>query len=351
MPRYIGLDVHKATCTMVILGPSGKKVGNSHVVETNAELLVDLLKTIPRTRHLCFEEGTQSAWLYEVLSPHVDEIAVTVKRERHGNKDDDRDAFDLADKMRTNSLEVRVYKDVGRYGRLRELCKVHLMQVRDSVRVQNRILSLYRSRGIATSDSLYHADNRAEWIGKLPTGMQTSAESLLRQYDAVEPLRRESEKTMVKEARRHPEAKLLATVPGLGPIRVAHLMSIIVSPHRFRTRAQLWQYAGLGVVMRSSSDWVQGNDGTWRKDLVQQTRGLTRRHNHELKSIFKGAATTVIGQANSDCPLHRHYDSMLHNKTKPNLAKLTLARQIAAVTLAIWKKEIAFDPAKLTKPS
>jgi len=60
MARYIGLDVHKATCTMVILGPSGKGVGQ-HVVETNAELLVDLLRTIPRTRHLCFEEGTQSA--------------------------------------------------------------------------------------------------------------------------------------------------------------------------------------------------------------------------------------------------------------------------------------------------
>ena len=307
MARHIGLDVHKATCTMVILGPSGKKLG-SHVVETNAELLVDLLKTIPRTRHLCLEEGTQSAWLYEALSPHVDEIVVTVKQERRGNKDDERDAFDLADKMRTNSLAVRVYKNVGRYGRLRELTKVHGMQVRDSVRVQNRILSLYRSRGIDTSDSLYDPDERAEWIGKLPPRMQTSAESLLRQYDAVEPLRRESEKTMVKEARKQPEAKLLATVPGLGSIRIAYLMAIIVSPHRFRTRAQLWQYAGLGVVMRSSSDWVQGNDGKWRKDMVQQTRGLNRHHNHDLEAIFKGAATTVIGQAHKECPLYRHYE-------------------------------------------
>ena len=322
------------------------------MVETNAELLVDRLKTISRTRHLCFEEGTQSAWLYEVLSPHVDETVVTVKQERRGaNKDDARDALELADKLRTNSLKVRVYKEVGRYGRLRELTKVHGMQVRDSVRLQNRILSLYRSRGIDTNDSLYHPDHRAEWIGKLPARMQTAAESLLRQYDAVEPLRRETEKTMVKEARKQPEAKLLATVPGLGAIRVAYLMSIIVSPHRFRTREQIWQYAGLGVVMRSSSDWVQGGDGKWRKDQVQQTRGLTRHHNHELKAIFKGAATTVIGQAHKDCPLHRHYERMLENKTKPNLAKLTLARQIAAITLSIWKKEVAFDAAKLNKPS
>jgi len=95
---------------------------------------------------------------------------------------------------------------------------------------------------------------------------------------------------MVKEARKQPEAKLLATVPGLGPIRVAYLMAIVVSPRRFRTREQLWHYAGLGVVMRSSSDWVQGDDGKWRKDMVQQTRGLTRHHNHDIKATFTAAA-------------------------------------------------------------
>jgi hypothetical protein len=125
----------------------------------------------PETEHLCFEEGTQAAWLYETLSLHVDETVVTVKRERRGHKDDQRDAFDLADKLRPNSLEVRVYKDVGRYGRLRELSRVDRMQVRDSVRVQNRVLALYRSRGTDTDDSLYKPDQRQAWIGKLPDRM------------------------------------------------------------------------------------------------------------------------------------------------------------------------------------
>ena len=158
---------------MVVVGPSGKKL-RTHVVETNASVLVELRKTIPRPRHLCFEEGTQSAWLYEVLAPHADETVVTLKQERRGNKDDERDAFSLADSLRTNSIKVRVYKDVGRYGPLRELCRVHTMQVADSVRVQNRILSLYRSRGIATSDSLYNPEQRADWIGLLPNRRRAS---------------------------------------------------------------------------------------------------------------------------------------------------------------------------------
>ena len=139
MSKYIRLDVHQASCTMVILGPSGKKLG-CHVVQTNAKLLVNLLKGIPTPRHLCFEEGTQSAWLYETLAPHVDETVVTVKRERRGSKDDQRDALELAERLRTNSIEVRVYKEVGRYGRLRELSKMHLIQVRD-----RRIVSILPS--------------------------------------------------------------------------------------------------------------------------------------------------------------------------------------------------------------
>ena len=50
------------------------------------------------------------------------------------------------------------------------------MQVSDSVRVQNRILTLYRSRAIATSDSLYKQEQRADWIGMLPNRMQRTNE-------------------------------------------------------------------------------------------------------------------------------------------------------------------------------
>jgi hypothetical protein len=48
---------------------SGKRL-TSHVVETNGQALVEQLKMIPGNKHVCLEEGTQSAWVYEILSPH-----------------------------------------------------------------------------------------------------------------------------------------------------------------------------------------------------------------------------------------------------------------------------------------
>jgi hypothetical protein len=79
---------------------------------------------------------------------------------------------------------------------------------------------------------------------------------------------------------------------------------------------------------------------------VQQTRGLTRKRQPVLKAIFKGAATTVITQL-VDHPLHVEYQRRLQAGIKPNLAKLTLARRIAAIVLSMWKHEEVYDPARL----
>jgi hypothetical protein len=353
MARYIGIDAHTASCTVAVVGPSGKHLG-CHVVETHANVLVEVIKTIPRPRYLCFEEGTHSSWLYEMLAPHADQTVVAGVGERQsprGPKDDERDAFSLADKLRTNSIETRVFKDVGRYGKLRELARVYGMQVGDSVRVQNRINSLYRAWGIQTPSggAIYDPERRAEWIAKLPDKAQPVARLLSQEYDAIELLRTDAEKQLRTEAHRHPITKRLETIPGLGSIRVARLVPIIVSPHRLRTKRQLWQYAGLGIVMRSSSDWVKDTSGAWCRQAVQKTRGLNRRHNSTLKAIFKGAATTVVQRADSTCPLYQHYRSLVEHKTKPNLAKVTIARQIAAITLAVWKKEETYVAANVKK--
>jgi hypothetical protein len=75
--------------------------------------------------------------------------------------------------------------------------------------------------------------------------------------------------------------------------------------------------------------------------------GLNRNFNRTLKRIFKGAATTVIQRARPEEPLYRHYQQLLEGGTKPNLARLTIARQIASITLSMWRSEEVYDPGKL----
>ena len=348
MERYIGLDVHAASTTFAVIGESGKRLG-THIVETNGQALVEQLKSIPGKRHVCLEEGTQSAWIYEILSPHAEEVVVAMVPESRGQKSDERDAFHLAEQLRTGAIKKRVFKEVGAYKTLRELGHTHAMVVQDVVRVQNRIEALYRSRGVAVSGkSVYAEKGREEFLEKLPEASRGAAKTLYAQYDAVEEIRRQAEKELVKEAHRHPISRVLESCPGLGPIRVAQLIPIVVSPMRFRTKRQFWSYCGLGIVMRSSSDWVPTKDGGWVRAKVQQTRGLNLNHNHTLKSIFKGAATTVITQLETE-PLRQDYQRLITAGTKPNLAKLTIARKLAAIALSMWKSKEKYDPTKHRK--
>ena len=100
--------------------------------------------------------------------------------------------------------------------------------------------------------------------------------------------------------------------------------------------------------MRSSSDWVRAKDGAWSRAEVQKTRGLNLNHNPTLKDIFKGAATTVITQLETE-PLHQDDKRLIAAGTKPNLAKLTIARKLAAIALSMWKSKEKYDPTKHRK--
>ena len=64
MDRYLGLDGHSQSCTLVVKGPSEKRL-QSMLVETNGQALVQAVRSIPGRLHLCLEEGELSAWLCE----------------------------------------------------------------------------------------------------------------------------------------------------------------------------------------------------------------------------------------------------------------------------------------------
>jgi hypothetical protein len=263
-----------------------------------------------------------------VLEPHVEDLVVAGVRKSRGPKSDKLDAFALAEQLRIGSLETVVYKGRGRFRRLGHLARAHGFVVRDATRVKNRLKSVYRSRGVwpGKGRSVYGKGEREGWLAKLPEATRPLAELLYEEHDALVALNAKAEKALLAEARKHREWHVLKTCPGLGPIRTAELLPVVVTPYRFRSRSGFWAYCGLGIVMRSSSDWVRAPSGEWVKTAVQRTRGLNQNFNHTLKGIFKGAATTVIGRADDE-PLYRHYERLLEGGTKPNLAKLTLARQ------------------------
>jgi transposase len=75
------------------------------------------------------------------------------------------------------------------------------------------------------------------------------------------------------------------------------------------------------------------------------TRGLNRNHNRRVKEVFKGAATAATVRPG---PWQDFYPGMIQRGMEAELARVTLARKFAAITLRLWKTGELFDPTKLT---
>jgi hypothetical protein len=126
----------------------------------------------------------------------------------------------------------------------------------------------------------------------------------------------------------------------LRPIRAAVLLGILQTPHRFRTKRQLWTCSGLGIETESSADHRRVNGPLARSKKHAAIRGLNRNCNHDLKNVFKGAA---IVAASKPGPFQEFYTALLTKGIRPEMARLTLARKIATIVLIVWKRGACFD--------
>jgi transposase len=329
------------------LNAEGKLVMES-VVETSAATILDFLKGLRGQVEVTFEEGTHAAWLYDVFKKTKAQVIVCDPRKNRllqdGHKSDKVDARKLAQLLRGGLLSP-VYHGEHGVRDLKELVRSYEYLVEDSTRVMNRIKALYRSRAISCAGTeVYKVRQRESWLTKLQgAGVRARAERLYSELDHLSGLRRDARKALIAESRRHPASKLLSKVPTLGPVRVAQLISAVVTPHRFRGKRQFWSYCGLAVVTRSSGDHQLVGEQVRRKKRAPETRGLTRSHNRTLKYVFKSAALTA-----SRCePFKKWYAELLGRGLRPELARVTMARKIAAITLAVWKAGENFDSSKL----
>ena len=66
LTKYIGMDVHKAMTVIVVLDSEGKVLAEA-VIQTKGSTILDFFKSQRGSLHVAFEEGTQAAWLYDLL--------------------------------------------------------------------------------------------------------------------------------------------------------------------------------------------------------------------------------------------------------------------------------------------
>jgi hypothetical protein len=168
--RYIGLDVHRDTVSAAVLDKEGKLVMQS-VLATRAPAILDFLGGIQGTLQVTFEEGTHSAWLYDLLVRRVARLVVCDPRKnallKSGNKGDLIDARKLAELLRNHSLSP-VYHGENSALEMQHRTRSYTTLTEDTTRVMSRLKALFRSQAIhCPGKKLFRPDYRESYLTQL----------------------------------------------------------------------------------------------------------------------------------------------------------------------------------------
>ena len=123
---------------------------------------------------------------------------------------------------------------------------------------------------------------------------------------------------------------MLQTIPGVGPVISALMISTIIDPNRFPDKRKLWKYAGLGVRR------------CWTSDPKYAKTGGSKSGNRVLKyAAMEAAILCKIG----DNSLHRQWNKLVDDGLKPAMAQRTVARKILVIAWKMWKNgEVYCEP-------
>lgn len=256
---------------------------------------------------------------------------------QHGKKNDTIDAERMALAVEQRRLpEAHVLSEDRQQLR-------HLVMTRRTL-VESRSTLVTTVRGLATS--LGCALPRCESAsfaammsgGELPDRLRQLASPLLAVFLPTEAKLRELDVRLEEICARDPLAQKLMTAPGVGPVVASMFISVIDGAHRFGNARQVTSY--LGLVPRENSSGSSG----------QRLGAITKQGNPYLRSLLVQSAWVLMRKSNIADPLARWGLAVAERRGR-KIAAIAVARRLAAILWAMWKRDVAYDPAHVAELS
>jgi len=258
----------------------------------------------------------------------------------HGRKTDRIDAEVLA-----RALDKNAIPQAHELSHERQELRITLV-VRNTL-VQSRADLVVQARGVARSFGVPLPSCNAENFARTLDGMvipqpiavhvaalRAAITTLDAQIDAVDA-------RLVEMCRRDPTVALLMTAPCVGVIVAAAFVSVVddssdgASESRFDSAHTLESYLGL----------VPSEDTTGGRRRLGQ---ITKRGNRYLRAMLVEAAWGILRSKTTKDPLVA-WGKSLAARTKPKIAAVAVARKLAGVLWAMWRRRRPYDANWQTK--
>lgn len=255
---------------------------------------------------------------------------------QHGTKTDRRDALALALALERGNIPVAHVLSPERRTMRDELStRAALVQAR--AQFVTTVRGLVRAHGhLLPSSSVEAFTRRVRAVGLAPDVLLL-VEPLLRVLDDVAAQIDAVETRFENLARTAPEIALLATVPGVGLIVAATFVAALDEAGRFHDAHAVQSYLGLVPCEDSSGG---------RRRLG----AITRQGNPWARAMLVQAAHGMLRAGPVEDPL-RLWAQRVSERRGKMIAVVALARRLAGVLWAMWRRGDVYDPRRLAARS
>jgi transposase len=336
MSHYVGLDISVKKTAVCVIDEEGGVCAEAKVDSDPSAIYAALSSNAGEIKLVGLEAGNLSTWLYRGLEAYgLPVICIETYRMKTFAaaslvKTDRKDAFLIAQAMR-GGLYSPVFIKSERSQRWRMLLihrRALALKIQDLESVLRGTLRGFGLKVGLVSQKQFESrvralatDDNALWHLVAPVlGARRAAMHEFSKLDGM----------VTAIAKANSTARLLMSVPGVGPITALAYIATIDDPRRFKSSAMVGPHLGLTPRVAESGDSARPTGITHRGDML-------------LRQLLYGAALSHLTRCKTDSDL-KHWGQKIRKRRGTRRALVAMARKLAVILHRMWMDGAIFQP-------
>ena len=312
----VGLDLHKSYSQVAVVNSKGTTCKQIKI-PNNPQMLDIFFSSLDKPFQVTFESTRNYYWLADYLNekkipfvmanPYLNRMIATVHA-----KNDKYDAHVLANLTR-NNLVAQCYLTDNKIRHLRELIRHQLGLVRMRTLAKNKMQTLLGKYNVKAPYHYIFGPRGTSWMQKehFPPFIKTLLDENLSVIESINARVQSIYERIKRRVLKHPYYKILTSIPGIGLIHAATLITEMADISRFRSPNSLVRYAGLSVNTFASADAIHSGH-------------IHKQSNKYIRTALIEAVPHIVGR---DPGLGSFFD-YLNAKKGHAIASVAVARKL-----------------------
>jgi transposase len=324
MDHYAGIDVSLEYSSICVVDANGKIIREGRVESAPAALISWFAALGHGLARIGLEAGPLSQWLYAAMKEAG--LAVELLETRHVRnafkampvKSDRNDARGIAQLMRLGWFRSVHCKSISAQETRAVLTARKLLQSKlgDVERSLRGILRGFGLKVGRTTERSFAARIRTLVTGqaeleRIAAALLQAHAVLLREFEGLE-------RRVIEIARLDVRARLLMSVPGVGPIIAVSFAAAIDDPARFKSSKNVGAHFGLTPKKYQSGE-------------IDRDGRISKIGDKPVRTSLYQAAHCILTKPLKGCPQLKSWAMKIARRAGMNKAKVALARKLAVI--------------------